>query len=55
MMLVMGLSHPDIEVIGISTVFGNATIENTTNNALAILKLANRTDIDVYKGCSKPL
>lgn len=32
--------HPKLQLIGISTIFGNSSVENTTNNALGILKMA---------------
>lgn len=48
------IASDEIEVVGISTVCGNATLENTYNNARNLVHLAN-ADIDVYKGCSKPL
>ena len=37
-----------------TTVFGNASVENTTRNALAILELAG-IDAPVALGCSEPL
>lgn len=54
-MLAMALGHPDIEVVGLSTVCGNTTIENTTHNALSILELGRGTDIPVARGCGRPL
>lgn len=48
------IASDEIEVVGISAVCGNATIENTYNNARNLVFLAN-ADIDVYKGCIKPL
>ena len=41
--------HPDIELMGITTVFGNATIETTTRNAL-FLKEVWEIDAPVAKG-----
>jgi inosine-uridine nucleoside N-ribohydrolase len=34
MALVFQALHPDIELLGITSVFGNATVETTTRNAL---------------------
>src|SRR3954453_610167 len=42
------------EVLGITTVHGNSTLENTTRNALRILTLAG-LDIPVARGCAGPL
>lgn len=54
-MLAMALGHDAIEVVGITTVAGNSTIENTTRNALAILELAGRSEVPVSRGCGRPL
>ncbi len=45
---------PTVELIGITTRFGNASVENTTNNALAV---AEKFSImaPVYKGAAEPL
>lgn len=40
--------------MGISTVHGNASLEQTTHNALSILTALERTDIPVYPGAAKP-
>jgi inosine-uridine nucleoside N-ribohydrolase len=42
------------ELVGITTVHGNATLENTTRNALAICTLAG-LDVPVARGCEAPL
>ncbi|NRD86295.1 nucleoside hydrolase, partial [Burkholderia pseudomallei] len=34
MALVFQALHPDIELLGVTSVFGNATIDTTTRNAL---------------------
>ncbi len=43
-----------VEVVGITTVFGNQTVEKTTRNAQQILALAG-LDIPVAKGFARPL
>ena len=48
------LSHPEIEVIGITTVFGNVPIDISTENAY-ILKEKSESNTPVFKGASKPL
>ena len=45
----------NIELVGISTVGGNITIENTTRNALRLLEITGRTEIPVARGIGKPL
>ena len=42
------------ELLGISTVHGNQTLERTTRNALALCELAG-IDVPVARGCERPL
>ncbi len=51
----LALASPEIEVVGLTSVFGNAEIEVTTRNALALLEIAERPDIPVAAGAAKPL
>jgi inosine-uridine nucleoside N-ribohydrolase len=44
-----------IDLIGVSTVCGNQTVEKTTDNALRMLNLIDRNDVPVYRGADKPL
>jgi inosine-uridine nucleoside N-ribohydrolase len=53
-MLAMALGLDEIDVVGLSTVCGNSTVENTTENALAILELGGH-DKPVARGCGRPL
>ncbi|KAI9692106.1 MAG: Uridine nucleosidase 1 [Bathelium mastoideum] len=50
----MAAMHPAIKLLGISTVHGNASLENTTYNTRAILEAIGRRDIAVYAGTAKP-
>lgn len=43
------------KLLGVSTVHGNASLENTTRNALSLLTAFKRVDVDVFPGASKPL
>ena len=43
----MALAAPDIEVIALTTVRGNADLEDTTRNALRVLSICNRLDVSV--------
>lgn len=43
------------DVIGITTVYGNQSIDKTTKNALKILEFSGLTHIPVYQGCSQPI
>ncbi|MCL1899221.1 MAG: nucleoside hydrolase [Promicromonosporaceae bacterium] len=52
---VLALAAPTLEVLGITTVGGNAPLEKTTYNTLRILTLLDRTDVPVAAGASRPL
>lgn len=43
--ILMALSQPHVQVVAITTVFGNGETSDTSYNALRILKLANRLDV----------
>jgi inosine-uridine nucleoside N-ribohydrolase len=53
--MLLALASPEIELLGITTVHGNQTLEKTTANALRVLELAGRTDIAVAAGAERPL
>lgn len=46
--------HPDIDLVGVTTVFGNASIETTTRNAL-FLKQEWKFDAPVAKGADETI
>jgi inosine-uridine nucleoside N-ribohydrolase len=53
--ILLALASPQLEVRGITTVGGNATLAHTTENALRTLALAKRPDIPVAAGAAHPL
>ncbi len=53
--IMLALASNEIELLGITCVAGNATLNNTVTNALKICSLINRTDINIYSGSSKPI
>lgn len=53
--LMLALSCPELEVVGITTVCGNVPAELGAENALKILKFMDRLDIPVYYGAEHPL
>lgn len=53
--ITLALARPELDVLGITTVGGNATLENTTRNALRVLALLGRTDVPVAAGSPDPL
>ena len=40
--LLLALASPEVELLGVTTVHGNQTLEKTTANALRVLELAGR-------------
>uniref|UniRef100_A0A3P8NDA3 Inosine/uridine-preferring nucleoside hydrolase domain-containing protein n=1 Tax=Astatotilapia calliptera TaxID=8154 RepID=A0A3P8NDA3_ASTCA len=55
MAIMVALANPDVEILGITCCHGNTPLENVLKNTLRVLKICNRLDIPVYRGCSKPL
>lgn len=53
--LAIFLAGQHLDILGITTVAGNQTIQKVTTNALKILALMDRTDIPVYRGMHTPL
>jgi pyrimidine-specific ribonucleoside hydrolase len=52
--ILLALASPEIELVAITTVSGNQTVDKTTANALKVLELAGRADIPVYRGADRP-
>ncbi|GHF37346.1 purine nucleosidase/ribosylpyrimidine nucleosidase [Amycolatopsis bartoniae] len=52
-MLAAGL--PELDVLGVTTVHGNAPLVHTTDNTLRVLDRIGRPDIGVHPGLSRPL
>jgi purine nucleosidase len=53
--ILLALASPEIDVVGLTTVNGNVSLESTTRNARRLLALAGRTDVPVAPGADKPL
>ena len=53
MALYFALAHPAIDVVGITTTFGNVTVEQAATNALYLTAIAGKT-IPVTKGVATP-
>jgi len=45
---------PDIELLGLTSIFGNVTTQQATRNALRLLEWAGLHDVPVAQGASKP-
>jgi purine nucleosidase len=53
--LLLALASPELDVLAVTTVAGNVPQPLVTDNARALLELAGRTDVPVYRGCERPL
>jgi inosine-uridine nucleoside N-ribohydrolase len=53
--LLLALASPELELLGVTTVAGNQTLEKTTANALRVLEHVGRDDVPVAAGAERPL
>ena len=53
--LLLALGSAELELLGVTTTYGNQTLEKTTANALRVLELAGRPDVPVASGAAEPL
>src|SRR5947209_12459491 len=53
--ILLALASPEVELIGVTTVAGNQTLDKTTHNALVTVEIAGRPDIPVWSGADAPL
>lgn len=53
--ILLALASPELEVLALTTVAGNASLRLTSINARKICELAGRTDIPVFAGAAQPL
>ncbi|ELY41189.1 nucleoside hydrolase [Natronorubrum tibetense] len=53
--ILTALERSDLEVVGLTTVHGNAPVSETTENARSILELVERTDVPIARGADRPL
>ena len=53
--ILYAIAHPDLEVLGITCVAGNAGLEQVVTNTLKVLDAAGATDIPVAAGAGAPL
>jgi inosine-uridine nucleoside N-ribohydrolase len=53
--LLFALSSDEIDLLGVTTVSGNQSIDKTTANAIRVLDLIGRPDVAVVRGAPRPL
>lgn len=54
MALAYAVAHPDIDLIGVTTVYGNVAQQTSVENTLNLLDLLNQKNVPVYAGANKP-
>ncbi|XP_026663602.2 probable uridine nucleosidase 1 isoform X3 [Phoenix dactylifera] len=55
MTIMMAFQTPEIEVLGLTTIFGNVSTEDATRNALLLCEIAGRPNVLVAEGSHEPL
>ena len=55
MAILLALGNPNINLLGVTTVGGNQSLEKVTYNARATLEMAHATNIPVHAGCDRPI
>ena len=53
--LLLALASPELDLVGVTTTYGNQTVDKTTANALRVLELVGSTDVPVAAGADRPL
>ena len=53
--ILLALGSPELEVVAVTTIYGNTSVEGCTANARRVLAAARRSDIPVFMGAGKPL
>ncbi len=53
--LLLAWGNPQIDLLAVTTVVGNQTLDKVTRNALAVARIANITGVPFAAGCPRPL
>ena len=53
--MLLAWGNPEIDLVGVTTVMGNQTIEKVTRNALAVARVAGITGVPFARGAHRPL
>ena len=49
------LAQPDVQILGITTVYGNCHVEDSARNVARVLEVAGRPEIPIHLGAGAPL
>jgi purine nucleosidase len=52
--IMLAVASPELEVLGITTTYGNVALDNTTRNALKVLEVCG-SSLPVFAGADRPL
>ncbi|KAG8376692.1 hypothetical protein BUALT_Bualt09G0090300 [Buddleja alternifolia] len=55
MAILMAFQSPQLEILGLTTIFGNVATEDATRNALLLCEVAGCPDVPVAEGSHEPL
>lgn len=55
MAILMAFQSPELDILGLTTIFGNVTTEDATRNALILCEIAGCPDVPVAEGSPEPL
>ena len=53
--ILLALGNPEIDLLGVTTVGGNQSLEKVTYNARAVLEKAHASEVSVHAGCDRPI
>lgn len=53
--IMLALGNPAIDLLGITTVGGNQTLEKVTRNAQSVLAMCRREDVPIHAGARRPI
>lgn len=52
--IMLAMEYPGFDIVGLTTVFGNAYLDQATKNAMSVVELSGKP-IPVYRGAARPL
>ncbi|KAI3995107.1 hypothetical protein MKX01_031909 [Papaver californicum] len=55
MAILMAFQKPELDILGLTTIFGNVTTKDATRNALILCETAGRPEVPVAEGSLEPL
>jgi inosine-uridine nucleoside N-ribohydrolase len=53
--ILLAALHPELDLLGVTTVWGNHDVRHTTDNTLRVLDLVGRGDVGVHPGRNAPV